>query len=179
MTAAKIVLSDALMWRNIRAPYLAALPLVTLLCSCACERSTSSDLQEWSPADHDNQSQPGAGQVNTSQPRPGMPDLEEQGVTEVVLAAWKTNCVRCHGIIGRGDGPNGRVFKPRDLTNPKWQRVALDSEIARTIRRGRGQMPGFSQLPETTVQGLVRLVRMLNAEGAPESSADRPGSTIP
>lgn len=166
VTPARFVLSGGVMRSTTRFRRLAAIPsLAALVCTLACEPS-STELQEWTPADHDNQSTPQAGQVDTTQPRPGMPDLEKQGVTDVVLAAWKNNCVRCHGIIGRGDGPDGRVFNPPDLTNPRWQRVAIDSEIAHTIRKGRGKMPGFAQLPDSTVEGLVRLVRMLSAEKA-------------
>jgi mono/diheme cytochrome c family protein len=129
----------------------------------ACDKKDPGALPEWSPADHDNQDKPEAGQVDTKNPRPGMPNLEQYGLNDLILATWKQNCVPCHGVIGRGDGPQSAVFRPTDLTNPEWQRVAIDSEIAHTIKKGRGRMPAFAQIPDETVTGLVRLVRMLNA----------------
>lgn len=141
----------------------------------ACGRSKG-DLPEWTPADHDNQKTPSAGQVDTKVPRAGMPDLAKQGIDDVILASWKQNCVPCHGVIGRGDGPSGAATNPRDLTDPNWQRVAIDSEIAFAISKGRGRMPGFPHLPEETVSGLVKLVRLLNADrpSPPAAAAPHP-----
>ena len=146
-------------------------------------RTDSGELREWSPADHDNQ--PSAsnvgtktGQVDPTKPRPGMPDLSEHGVDEVVLATWKQNCVSCHGVIGRGDGPTSAAVRPPNFTDPEWQRVHLDEEMARSIQKGRGKMPAFSALPPETVQGLVRLIRLLNpTRSAAPPSASAPTST--
>ncbi len=110
-----------------------------------------------------------------------MPALEKHGIDDVILATWKQNCTPCHGLIGRGDGPRGRNLRPPDLTDPTWQERAIDSEIASTIKRGRGKMPAFGHLPDKTIQGLVRLVRMLNrkrSQGDPsagDSSAESSG----
>lgn len=142
------------------------------LAAMACKGKDPEQFPEWSPEDHDNQEQPNAGQVDTEKPRPGMPNMERLGINDVVLATWKQNCVPCHGVIGRGDGPQGMAMRPRDLTDPTWQRVAIDSEIAHTIRKGRGRMPGFPNIPEETVTGLIRLVRMLNAEPRTAATAD-------
>lgn len=103
-----------------------------------------------------------------------MPDLQKHGVDDVVLATWKQNCTRCHGIIGRGDGPEGRLVGPPDLTQAAWQKRAIDSEVAYAIKKGRGKMPAFPHLPENTIQGLVRLVRMLGSgqAGAQEAPSE-------
>jgi mono/diheme cytochrome c family protein len=98
-----------------------------------------------------------------------MPDLTRHGIDDVVLATWKQTCTPCHGLIGRGDGPQGAVLHPTDLTSAVWQGRAIDSEIAYTIHKGRGRMPGFAHIPDATVAGLVRLVRMLGP--APQSTA--------
>ncbi len=143
-----------------------------------CDKSDPKDLPEWTPADHDNQQNdtqsPSPNQVDPKKPRGTMPSLEQYGITDVILATWKQSCVPCHGVIGRGDGPQGAAVRPRDLTDPKWQRVAIDSEMAHAIKNGRGRMPGFAQLPDETIQGLVRLVRLLNADpnrtSAPEAA---------
>lgn len=99
-----------------------------------------------------------------------MPSLEKFGVNQGVLATWKQNCVPCHGLIGAGDGPQGAILRPTDLTNPRWQKVALDSEIAHTIKQGKGRMPAFPQLPDETVSGLIRLIRLMNPEAAREQT---------
>lgn len=156
-------------WSPTLGPWLLGL---SLLATVGCSRSDASELPEWSPADHDNQSKPGAGQVDTAERKAQMPDLTKQGVDDVVLAAWKQNCVPCHGVIGRGDGPQGRSMRPPDFTNPRWHRTALDSEMAYAIQKGRGNMPAFAHLPEPTVQGLVKLVRMLNPDRARDAAAE-------
>ncbi len=143
------------------------------LLAWGCDAKNPDALPEWTPGDHDNQESPAAGQVDTSQ-RSAMPDLEKHGITDVVLATWKQNCVRCHGVIGRGDGPDGRALRPRDLSNPTWQRVALDSEIRRTIEKGRGKMPAFGHLPDETISGLIQLIRMLGPRAA-GPDAESPG----
>lgn len=150
-----------------RTPPRTLLPTLALLAFLTACRTDPGDVREWSPADHDNQ--PSAanagtktGQVDPTKPRPGMPDLSQHGVDEVILATWKQNCVSCHGVIGRGDGPLGAAVRPPNFTDPEWQRVHLDEEMARSIRKGRGKMPAFAALPPETVDGLVRLIRLLN-----------------
>ncbi len=132
--------------------------------SAGCDRVDAAALPEWSPADHTNQGNPTPNQVDTSKPRPGMPDLAKEGITDVVLATWKQSCTPCHGTIGRGDGPQARGLNPPDFTNPQWQKNAIDSEIAYALKKGRGQMPAFAHLPDDTVQGLIHLIRRLNSD---------------
>ncbi len=156
-----------------------ALALSGALSGC---RNDPGELREWSPADHDNQpsganAAPKTGQVDPTKPRPGMPDLSEHGVDEVILATWKQNCVSCHGVIGRGDGPMGAALRPPNFTDPEWQRVHLDEEMVRSIQKGRGKMPAFAALPPETVQGLVRLIRLLNPTRAADASSVPASST--
>ncbi len=135
-----------------------------------CDRKPE-DLAEWSARDHDHQKEAKSNQFDsTAPPKPGMPALEKYGINQVTLAAWKQNCVPCHGLIGAGDGPQGPMTRPTDLTSPKWQKVALDSEMENTIKKGRGRMPAFAQLPDETITGLVRLIRLMN----PERERDAP-----
>lgn len=136
----------------------------------AC-KSEAADLREWKPSDHDHTSKPESGQVDVSDPAAN--PLASHGISEVVLLAWRQSCVRCHGIIGRGDGPNAAMTHPPDLTNPERQAQLTDAAIASVIRQGRGLMPKHD-LPDATVDGLVRLVRLVNASGkgvAPAGSA--------
>ena len=127
------------------------LPLVL-----GCSRAPD-DLREWKASDHDHTSQPGTEQVPENQPSSG----GMFGISEVVLAAWKQNCTTCHGVVGRGDGPQGPMTKARDLSDPDWQSSASDADIASAIKNGKGAMPPFP-LPDSTVEGLVKLVRVLD-----------------
>jgi len=55
---------------------------------------------------------------------------------------WKKHCETCHGVTGRGDGPNARLHEqrkghaPRNLTNPKVQENLTDGEIFWRIAKG-------------------------------------------
>lgn len=139
-----------------------------------CEDKKTAQLPEWSPADHTNQGAETTGQVDTQKRRQGMEKLEARGINDVVLAAWKANCVTCHGTAGRGDGPQGSMARPPDMTDPGWQRTRVESEMKYAIQNGRGRMPAFSQLPDKTVDGLVQLVRMLNRDFKPEAPSRSP-----
>jgi len=75
---------------------------------------------------------------------------------------------------------------PPDLTDPARQAQLTDQQIAAVIKQGRGQMPAFD-LPDPTVTGVIKLVRLLNASGkgvAPPASgssdpAPPPGGAAP
>jgi hypothetical protein len=55
---------------------------------------------------------------------------------------WTKHCETCHGVSGRGDGPNARLHEqrkghaPRNLTNPKVQENLTDGEIFWRISKG-------------------------------------------
>jgi cytochrome c oxidase cbb3-type subunit 3 len=154
--------------------------LVTLLLFPGCENQETKQLPEWTPTDHTNQGSPNPGQIDTSKKRAGMEKLEARGVNDVVLAAWKTNCVRCHGNAGQGDGPEGRMLRPPNMSDPTWQRTRIESEMKYAIQNGRGRMPAFAELPEKTVAGLVQLVRMLSRDfDASKLDEESEGTTAP
>jgi len=132
--------------------------LLLLLAAVSCSRAPS-DVREWRPSDHDNTDNPGANQGAVSDGG----QMGIMGVDEVALAAWRANCVQCHGVVGRGDGPRGPEKKARNLTDPAWQASVTDKQIAASIVNGKGNMPA-ADLPEATVTSLVRLVRLLNAD---------------
>jgi cytochrome c oxidase cbb3-type subunit 3 len=153
------------------APALAPLLATLLFAVSACDRQPTAALTEWTPADHHNAAQPPRGTV------PAEPATSaEPGPDNVLLIAWKNNCTTCHGPVGRGDGPQGRMLKVRDLSDPDWQASVTDEQIAAVIRSGKGKMPAF-QLPETTLLGLVRLVRQLGPAGPSGASTGEAGST--
>lgn len=148
-----------------------------------CSR-TPDDLREWKPSDHDHTQSPGQSQVAAA-PDSGRPSGATgiPGLDELTLAAWRRNCTVCHGAIGRGDGPRGAETRATNLGDPAWQASVTDADIAAVIKGGRGAMPPFA-LPDETIAGLVRLVRMLAprpadagvappaADAAPAPSAD-------
>jgi cytochrome c oxidase cbb3-type subunit 3 len=144
----------------------AALGLLLAISGC---NSPPADLRTWRAEDHDHTTNPGQDQVVAGPDAGPSPELARVGLDEVTVTAWGQNCTRCHGQIGRGDGPQGPMFKAPDLTNPTWQRSVTDEGIANTIKNGRGQMPPFSALPEATIQSLVRLVRLLDSSEVPEA----------
>ena len=160
---------------------IACLFSVACLFTVAC-KSEAHDLREWKPSDHDHTSEPGRDQVDVSDTETNNP-LSAHGISEVVLLGWRQNCVRCHGVIGRGDGAQAASTRPPDLTNPERQAQLSDTDIKTVIRQGRGLMPAHD-LPDSTIDGLVKLVRLLNASGkgvaeAPAGSAVPPGSAAP
>lgn len=134
--------------------------VAALAVALGCQRDPE-DLREWVPSDHDNSEQdtPPANQTPDTSDSPSQGQF---GIDEVTIVAWRRNCVSCHGQIGRGDGPQGAMVKARDLTDPEWQRSVTDDQIVAVIRQGKGSMPAFP-LPENTVEGLVRLIRLLDA----------------
>lgn len=166
-------------------------PALLLFCVLSACDKPAGDLREWRPEDHDHTTNPGQDQV-VGGPDAGSQELARAGLDEVTVTAWGQNCVRCHGHVGKGDGPQGGMFHATDLTNPAWQRAVTDEQIAATIKNGRGAMPPFN-LPDATIKTLVRLIRLLDAgkmaaaaepdsSDAPEASAapdapKAPGST--
>jgi mono/diheme cytochrome c family protein len=98
------------------------------------------------------------------------------GLEDVTVVTWQRACANCHGPLGRGDGPQGAMVKARNLSDPAWQSSVTDAQIATSIAKGRGLMPPFS-LPASTIQGLVKLVRLLDKNRmAQAEQAARAGS---
>jgi cytochrome c oxidase cbb3-type subunit 3 len=157
------------------------LAAATALAAC---NSPPGDLRTWRAEDHDHTTNPGQDQVVSGPDAGPAPELARVGLDEVTIIAWNQNCTRCHGKVGRGDGPQGAMMRATDLTNPAWQRSATDDQIAVSIKNGKGQMPPFA-LPDSTIQSLVRLIRLLDASkadeplDAPDASAAPSGSAAP
>lgn len=116
-----------------------------------CDRAPSG-AREWTAADHQSVDQPA---------EPGQRRASEDADQNLVEIAWQQSCASCHGPTGRGDGPEGPMVRAPDLTQAVWQARVTDEQLAETIRRGRGRMPAFGELPDAVVQGLVRRIRML------------------
>jgi cytochrome c oxidase cbb3-type subunit 3 len=123
-----------------------------VIASLAAACQGGGEVRERTAEDHDNNAQ--AGQV-TGSAAPGEEDATLIGV------AWQQNCARCHGRGGRGDGPEGPMYRPADLTRAAFQDQATDEDIKAVILKGRNKMPKFDHLPPKIVDGLVRHVRRL------------------
>jgi hypothetical protein len=147
-------------------PRLLALLLLALSCNEA-----STDRREWRPSDHDHTDNPNANQV-VGGPDAGSPELSRVGLNEVSIMAWQQNCVRCHGRLGRGDGPQGPMTRAIDLGNPDFQRTITDEQMLKSIKDGKGLMPAFP-LPEPTLKNLVQLVRLIGKATQEEDAAER------
>lgn len=113
--------------------------------------------REWRADDHDEE--PGS----QTQAAPGGNAANGGGEEALVDATWRSTCSICHGALGRGDGPNGPMVKAPDLTAPALQDARTDDQLAEVIRKGRGKMPAFGQLPAGVVAGLVKRIRALRA----------------
>ena len=82
---------------------------------------------------------------------------------------FKTRCATCHGEGGHGDGPAAAALnpKPRNYTDPEWQKTVTDDQLKKTIVGG-GAAVGKSPLMvpnpdlagnEEVLNGLVKIIR--------------------
>ncbi len=81
-------------------------------------------------------------------------------VNEAGPAAFKGNCVVCHGKDG-GGSPLGKSLQAADLRSPEVQKKS-DAELAHTIAEGKGNMPSFKRvLDPGQIQAVIGYVREL------------------
>ena len=85
------------------------------------------------------------------------------------LELYKANCVACHGVSGKGDGPGAGVLKPppRDHTDRAYMSKLSNKEIGDIIRmggapKGMPQMPSHPQINGDALADLVAHVRSLS-----------------
>jgi len=142
-----------------RTPHLFALATAAFVAAlgAGCDRPPSVELKEWSASDHEGEKK--AGSTNAKQGARG----EAGGTPALVEITWRNQCAACHGPQGKGDGPQGPMFKAADLGREDWQAKVNDEEIAGVIVNGKGRMPKFELSPEI-VQGLVARIRSFRAQ---------------
>ncbi|HXI04195.1 MAG TPA: cytochrome c, partial [Candidatus Saccharimonadales bacterium] len=79
-------------------------------------------------------------------------------------------CATCHGAEGRGDGLNAYNLdpKPRDLSDPAFQKARTDDDLTSVIRSGGGAaglstgMPPWGRtLGDRKIDDLVAFIRTL------------------
>ncbi len=79
---------------------------------------------------------------------------------EAGQAAFKGNCVACHGADGAGT-PLGKSMQAADLRSPEVQKKS-DAELSQTVAKGKGNMPSFKRvLDPEQIQAVVKYVREL------------------
>jgi len=47
-------------------------------------------------------------------------------------------CARCHGLLGKGDGPDAKTLdpRPRNFADPSWQLAVPDRQLDKVIVHG-------------------------------------------
>lgn len=73
-------------------------------------------------------------------------------------------CVTCHGIAGTGTGPGAVNLnpKPRDYTDPGWQKTVTDEEIEKAIVYGGAALGKSAQMaPNPDLQAKPGVVAAL------------------
>ena len=83
---------------------------------------------------------------------------------------YKVNCVPCHGLTGKGDGPAAGALKPppRDHTDHAYMITLTDKGIADVIKmggaiKGRPLMPSHPQIGGADMAAIVAYIRTLSA----------------
>ena len=102
-------------------------------------------------------------QVTTSQANPIPPNSQSIAAGKVV---YLKNCARCHGVSGKGDGPDGLLLNPRpaDLTKHGVPGVHTDAQLFDWITNGLPgtRMPAWKdKLSDTDRWNLVNYMRTL------------------
>ena len=84
-----------------------------------------------------------AGKAQATPPPPKPPSYE----LRLGRATYQHYCLTCHGETGAGDGFNAFNLdpRPRDLSDPAFQRKKTDAELSDAIQRG-GAGVGLSAL---------------------------------
>jgi cytochrome c oxidase cbb3-type subunit 3 len=132
------------------------LVLTATLVPFACGRAPS-DLREWKADDHDHAEET---QRARAAPARGQPSASASASPLVTLVevTWRNQCGPCHGLLGRGDGPQGPLVHAPNLTAPEWQGKVTDVQIAQAITTGKNRMPKFD-FPPDVLAGLVARIR--------------------
>lgn len=71
-------------------------------------------------------------------------------------AFFQERCAVCHGPDGTGRGSGGVRLGGRNLVEARWLAKQLEGDLAASILRGKGAMPGFRrQLSEPEARHLL------------------------
>jgi mono/diheme cytochrome c family protein len=112
----------------------------------------------------------GCGKAATPAPKPAPGKVSANSSYELRLGrhVYQHYCLTCHGETGAGDGFNAFNLdpRPRDLSDPAFQKKKTDGELADAIRRGgtgiglSSLMPPWGRtLSNSDVDNVIRYVR--------------------
>jgi cytochrome c oxidase cbb3-type subunit 3 len=139
-------------------PFLFGVLLGVALAGVACD-SAPPDLREWKAGDHDRTDQPAGQAARPARLSPAPSSSAAADPTQTLVeVTWRNQCASCHGLLGRGDGPQGPMVHAPNLTLAEWQSKVTDQQIADVIRNGKNRMPQFD-FPPDVVMGLVARIR--------------------
>ena len=86
---------------------------------------------------------------------------QESGKASSGQATFKSKCVLCHGVDGRGNTPLGKQLQAADLGSKQVQKLS-DEKLRQIIHDGQANMPAFAdQLSTEEINHVVKFVRML------------------
>jgi len=138
--------------------------LSAALFGASCNRAPA-DLREWKPDDHDRADENQKGRAAPPSKTQPSGSASANPLVTLVEVTWRNQCGPCHGILGRGDGPQGPLLHAPDLTRPDWQGTVTDEQIAKTIATGKNRMPKF-EFPPDVLGGLVARIRAARGAAA-------------
>ena len=73
---------------------------------------------------------------------------------------FATNCVACHGVSGKGDGPASAALNPKPANlGDAAVRKQSDGALFWKVTQGHTPMPAWAALPEAQRWQLVNYVR--------------------
>lgn len=95
-----------------------------------------------------------------------------------VLQVYRTSCVQCHDVDGRGEIARDTLPRIPDFTEPKWQVSRNDAQLSHSILDGKGKsMPRMKdKLGSADVRQMVALVR--GFRGGDQVIDDEPGEPL-
>jgi len=97
-------------------------------------------------------------------------------LTDMGKKLYETNCLPCHGSLGRGDGPASNVDpQPRDFkTSEGWTNGSDISNVYKTLKDGipRTSMTSYDNLTKRERMALVHYVQSLGEYPAREGNLD-------
>lgn len=125
-------------------------------------------LKQWTVEDHKHRTERRTRREKDRKRNHSRPQKSNQ----LASVTWETQCASCHGSKGKGDGPEARVTKPKDLTSRQWQASVTNEQLAQSIVRGKGQMPAYN-LPVSTVVSLVDYIRAMRKRTREERVQER------
>jgi mono/diheme cytochrome c family protein len=97
-------------------------------------------------------------------PPPPPPEIKADPVLARGYDVYMRQCVACHGLQGKGDGPRALAtpVKPRNLVDEEWKYGEDEASVTKIVREGgpNGVMPAFGTvLNPGELKAVVKYVR--------------------